>query len=279
MINYSMIKKKFNFIVLNVLVGLIFFFFLFPIFWMIITSIKPQVVAFTLPPVWKFKPTLEYYIQVFTEKSYDRYLINSLFVASISTFLGLLIGTCGGYAINRGNFKRKKDVAFWIISTRMAPATAVALPLYIIMSKLGLLGTRASLIILYLTFNIPLALWMMRSFFAAVPLELEESALIDGCNRFQAFFKIVLPLVAPGIGATAILCFIFSWNEFIFALILSNPATKTLPVTLPALITPRGTLWGQVAASGTIVLLPMLLFGLIVQKHMIKGLTFGAVKQ
>ncbi len=254
-------------------------FTLFPIIWMILTSIKPQVVAFSLPPKWVFKPTFEHYRTLFSDRLYPTYLVNSVVVASVSTILGLLIGVCGGYALDRGVFRRKRDFAFWVISTRMAPATAVVLPLYIIMSKVGLLGTRTALIILYLTFNIPLAVWMMRGFFAGIPVELEEAARVDGCSRFQAFRQIVMPLAAPGIGATAILCFIFSWNEFIFALVLSGPETKTLPVTLPALITPRGTLWGQVAASGTIVMLPMLVFGMIVRKHLIRGLTFGAVKQ
>ncbi|MFC7165047.1 carbohydrate ABC transporter permease [Halospeciosus flavus] len=173
----------------------------------------------------------------------------------------------------------KKHLAFWIISTRMAPIAVVIVPLFFIYNFLGLLNTYLGLIIAYTTFNLPFAIWLMRSFFDEIPEELEEAAQIDGATRWQAFYKVALPLVLPGMGATAIISIVFAWNDFLFALIFTNSETQTIPVAAAQLVTQTGTLWGQVMAIGVVILLPMVLFGMIVKNYLVSGLTMGAMKQ
>lgn len=250
-----------------------------PIYWMVSSSLKTQAGMFSLPPKLFFKPTFATYAYMFSPRGgFLRFLSNSAAVSLLSTLVSLVLGSLGGYALARGKFKRKKDISFWVISTRMAPIPAVILPLYIMFAKLGLLGNLGGLLFAYTTFNLPFALWMMMVFFEDVPVALEEAALIDGCNKFQAFVRIVLPTARSGFVATAILCLMFAWNDFLFASVFSNSHTQTIPVAASLLITQQGIAWGQAMATGTVIITPMLVAGLAVRKYLVRGLSMGAVK-
>ena len=253
-----------------------------PVYWMTTISFKREVDQFALPPKWfVFTPTLEHYADAFINRSFGQYLFNSLFVAVASTICALVIGTLAAYALARfrlpWNLDRK--LALWILSTRMFPAIVTAVPLFLMMRDLRLLNTRAALIIVYTAFNLPFVVWMMRGFFAELPRDLEEAALVDGDSRLGALVRIVLPLVAPGLAATAVFCLIVSWNEFLFALVLTQTdAAMTLPVGIAGRVTQYEIKWGVMSAAGTVAMLPILVFALAVQRYLVRGLSLGAVK-
>ena len=253
---------------------------LLPLVWMFISSLKIRRSMFEFPPTIFFDPTLQYYQQMFLGSSpVTPYLINSIVVALGTAILSVGLGTIGGYGLSRLDLRGKKHLAFWIISTRMAPIVVVVIPLFYLYNALDLLNTHIGLIIAHTTFNLPFAIWLMRSFFDEVPEALEEAARIDGATKWEAFRKVSLPLVLPGMGATAIIAIVFSWNDFIFALIFTSNATQTMPVAASQLVTQTGTLWGRVMATGVVILLPMVTFGVIVKRYLVSGLTMGAVKQ
>lgn len=249
-----------------------------PILWMAISSLKVNTNMFTLPPQFIFKPELGTYQYMFQQAGFGKFLANSLIASLASTVIALFIGSLGGYALSRGQFKRQKDISFWIISTRMAPIPAVILPLYMIFSRLRMVGTMPGLVFAYITFNLPFALWMMMAFFADVPPALEEAARVDGCSKFGAFLRIVLPTTAPGLAATGVLCMMFAWNDYVFASALSGAKTQTIPIAASLLVTQTGIAWGQAMATGTIIVMPMLLGGLLMRKYLVKGFSMGAVK-
>ncbi|MBW2057538.1 MAG: carbohydrate ABC transporter permease [Deltaproteobacteria bacterium] len=259
-------------------VGAIVTFFCFPIFWTVITSIKPLDLIPRMPPVWWFRPTLEHYISIFVDKGLTKSLWNSFSIATMSTVLSLLVGTPAAYAFSRFKLPAKEHLAFYFLTARMAPPISVILPLFLIFSSLGLLDTKFVLVIAYMTFNFSFVIWMMRGFFNEIPPELDESAMVDGCSRFGAFLKVALPLTAPGLAASAIICFIFSWNEFLFALILTNISAKTLPVAAAGFITDRMVLWGKLCAASVVIYLPVMIFGLLTRRYLIRGLTLGGIK-
>lgn len=251
-----------------------------PIIWMFLSSLKVRSGMFQMPPQFLFEPTLQYYYDLlFGSNPLTKYLLNSAIVSIASAVVAVTLGTLGGYGLSRIRIKGKKHFAFWIISTRMAPIAVVIVPLYFLYQYAGLLNTRLGLVIAYTTFNLPFAIWLMRSFFDEIPRALEEAARIDGATQWQAFYKVVLPLVLPGIGATAIISIVFAWNDFLFALIFTNNATQTIPVAAAQLVTQTGTLWGQVMAIGIVILAPMVMFGMIVKNYLVSGLTMGAIKQ
>lgn len=255
----------------------------FPIFWMISTSFKSRWDAFRLPPVWLFKPTLEHYFTILSGKGWATtpvlpLLINSVIVSSGSSLLALLCGSLSAYGLSRFTTRYSKHLAMWILSTRMFPPVAVAIPVFLMMSNLGLIDTYWALIIPYSAFNISFVVWMMRSFFDQIPIELEQAALIDGCSRLGAFFRIVLPLTLPGLVATGVFVLIFSWNEFLFALILTRTAAKTAPVAVADFVTLYGIQWGQLTAHATLISAPIIILGLLFQRYIVKGLTLGAVQ-
>lgn len=243
-----------------------------------LTSIKTELDALAFPPKWIFKPTYKNYVQIFQTSPFLRYILNSLIVASLNTFVVLALGSPAAYGLARFKFKGAENLAFWILSIRMMPPVAAIIPLYIIMKNLRLLDTPWCLVLIYLTFNLPFAVWMMKGFFEDVPREIEESALIDGCSEFDVFRKIALPLVSPGLAASAILVFIFSWNEFLFALILTGTKATTLPVGIILYMKETGINWGYMTAGGILALVPVVIFTMLVQKHLVKGLTLGALK-
>lgn len=253
-----------------------------PVYWMITISFKREVDQFALPPKWfVFTPTLEHYADAFINRSFGQYLFNSLFIAVASTVCALVIGTLAAYALARfrlpWNLDRK--LALWILSTRMFPAIVTAVPLFLIMRAVWLVNTRLSLIIVYTGLNLPFVVWMMRGFFAEVPRDLEEAAMVDGDSRMGAFWRVVLPLVAPGLAATAVFCLIVSWNEFLFALVLTQTDdAMTLPVGIAGRVTQYGIKWGAMSAAAVVAMVPILVFALSVQRYLVRGLSLGAVK-
>lgn len=261
-----------------ILILLILAFFLFPPLFLVSTSLKNYKDAFSIPPKFVFKPTFENYRYIFSSADFGRYLKNSIIISSISTLFALLIGIPAGYALSVFQVKNKENLQFFVLSLRIAPPLMVVIPFYMIFFKLGILGTKTILIIMYFTINLPLVIILMQVYFEDVPIEIREAALIDGCSEWLAFKKIMLPLVKSGLSATTILCIIQSWNEFLFALVLTSEASQTLPVGVTSFMTFQGTNWGALSAAGTVIMIPMIVFGMLVQKNLVKGMTFGAVK-
>jgi multiple sugar transport system permease protein len=204
--------------------------------------------------------------------------LTSCVIALASTLLVVLIGTPAAYAFARFEMWRRDDLFLFILATRMAPPVCLVIPLYLIYSKLGLIDTYVGLTVAYLTFNLSFYVWVLRSFCRDLPVELEEAAMVEGYPRWQVLRRIVLPLLRPGIVATAVLCFIFAWNEFLFAFMLGGKAVKTLPVAIPTLITTQGVKWGEMAIVGIVALAPILIVVFLLQRHIVRGLTLGAVK-
>jgi multiple sugar transport system permease protein len=249
-----------------------------PLGWMVLSSFKRPDDLVSQTPTLFFAPTFQNYVGLFTGgNALGGYITNSILAAGISTLIAVTLGCLAGYGLSRSHFRGKDHVSFWIISTRMAPIAAVILPLYAVFRTLDLLNTTTGLIVAYLTFNLPFAIWIMNAFFADLPPALEEAAMVDGATKFGAFWRIALPLTAPGIVTTAILCLVFSWNDYAFAQSFSGPGSQTLPIAASQLITQTGINWGQLMAIGTIVVLPMVVVGLAVRRYLVKGLTLGAV--
>lgn len=251
---------------------------LFPIFYLLITSFKPPQLTFAIPPVWVFEPTLQNYRDVFAGGTFTKYFLNSLIVATVTTFIALVLGSFAGYGFARFQFRGATWMRLGSLVPQMLPPITIIVPLYVLFNSMKLIDTIWALIVSYLTFSIPLSIWMMTGFFADVPQELEESAMIDGCTRMGAFFRISLPIVAPGLAATAILCFIYCWNEFLYAVILTGRDARTLPVTITSFMTNKAILWGRIAASGSLVLVPVLVFAVLAQRYLVRGLSRGAIK-
>jgi multiple sugar transport system permease protein len=260
---------------------------LFPIAWMIITSFKPADDVMVSPPRFIFRPTLDNYIYALQKANFAHFIENTIYVAVVSTVIVIVLSSLASYSFARYN-PGGGNILFFILTTKMFPAIAVVLPYFIIFQivgdtavgkALGIgLDRPGALIISYTMFNLPFAIWLMVSFFQDIPRELEDSARLDGYNRLQVLWRVVLPLAAPGIAVTAIFCLIFSWNEFLFAYILTRDAARTITVGVESFFTLRGILWGPVAAAATISVAPMLAFVLILQRYMVRGLTFGAVR-
>lgn len=265
-------------IVLYGLLLLVLLWTLVPVFWMVLSSFKSLADVLSTTPLIAFEPTLGNYVSLDAGgNSLLSYFRNSMLAAGISTIIATTLGIFAGYGLARVNLRGKRHLAFWIISTRMAPIAAVILPLYVGFTFLHLINTIWGLIIAYLTFNLPFAIWIMHAFFADLPKGMEEAAMVDGASKFQTFWRVALPLTAPGIVTTAILCLVFSWNDYAFAATFSGPSSQTLPVAASALITQTGVDWGQLTAIGTVVALPMVIVGLAVRRYLVRGLTLGAV--
>ncbi|MCY9666745.1 carbohydrate ABC transporter permease [Paenibacillus alginolyticus] len=252
--------------------------FIFPIFWMIMTSLKNQTDAFTSVPKWTFAVTYENYKIVLFERSFMKYLGNSLYVSLFSTVLAVTLGSGIAYPFARYKLAGAKNVLSWVLTLRIVPPIVSILPIYLVFSKLNMLDTYTALILMYTFMNLPLTTWLLYGFFKDIPGEIEESALVDGCNRFTAFFRVIFPIVGPGLVSAALLSFIFAWNEFLFANILSGPHVRTAPVGLNEYATPVSVLWGQIAAAGTMIIVPIAVITVALQRKMVSGLTMGAVK-
>ena len=260
---------------------------LLPILIMFVSSLKDLLDAFELPPVgdwsglslfFNFAPTFKHYINLFVDLNFATYFLNSALAALGSAFVSVTLGSMCAYALSRSDFRGKKDLFFWIISTRMAPVVAVMVPLYAIFRSLELVGSLWGLILAYTTFNLPFAIWILKGFFDNVPYAIEEAQMCDGCTRFQAF-RSILPLVAPGIGAFLVLCVLFAWNDFLFASIIGSGGAKTLPVATKELVQPQNIQWGSIMAAGVVTTVPMMFLGLLIRRYLVTGLTMGAVRE
>jgi multiple sugar transport system permease protein len=257
-------------------VGLIFF--LFPIYWMLATSIKPPSQWLSNPPV--FFPTRPYWNN-FTDALFNwnglKGLMDSAIVSVSATVLGLVIGTLAAYSLTR--FRTGgTNLSFFILSVLFMPPVAIEIPMFLFWSNLGLVDTYFALIVQYLLITIPFVTWVMKGFFEDVPPALEESALVNGASRFRAFWEIVLPNVVPALVATGLFAFIFTWNEFTFAVLLSRGQVTTLPFILPTMMESHYVLWGDIAAIACIGALPVVIIAFVLQRYLVRGLSFGAVR-
>lgn len=266
-------------LITNMTAWFICFLSLVPILWIIITSLKSKLDIFTMPPVWVlFKPTFANYINIFTEGHFSSYFINSIVVTISTTLVALCLGVPAAYGLSRFVFKKRENLVFWILTIRMAPPIAAVIPLFVLMVRFGLYNKYISLIAVYLLFNLPLVVWMIRGFISDIPKDLDEAAMLDGCTTIGVLYRVILPIIRPGLMATAILCIIFSWNEFMFALVLTGIETRTLPVAVTQFIALTGVAWGPMNAASIIIALPVVIFAIAIQRHLVKGLTMGAIK-
>jgi len=256
----------------------ILLFCVFPFYWMVTTSLKTQVVALESPPVWIFQPTLENYREVLFEDGVGFTMINSLIVAVGTTILALGLGTPAAFALARFEFRGKKHLWFWFITNRMVSPIVLALPLFLIARSLGLLDTRISLILIYLTFNLPIVIWICTDQFRSIPRELDEAAVLEGASPFRIFRSICLPLAMPGVAVSAIFSFIFSWNELLYAIVLTRNDAKTAPAMAVSFMEGYNLPYGKIMATSTLIVIPVIIFALIASKQLVRGLTMGAVK-
>jgi multiple sugar transport system permease protein len=255
------------------------FAFLFPLLWIIGLSLKTRLQVFANPPLFVWWPTWENYAAVFGRADFVQAFINSLLISSGAVSLSLCVGVPAAYAFARFPFFGRNFLFFGLLAMRMLPPIAVLVPMYVLFSKIGLTTTRSSVILAYSTFSLPLVVWIMRGFFEDLPRELEESAWVDGASRYQAFRYVVLPLIRPGLVAASILCLQLAWNDFLFSAVLTNNATRTLPVLMAAFSGgDTGVDWGGMTASGVLVILPVIVFSFLAQRHLVAGLSSGAVK-
>ena len=254
---------------------------LFPLYWLIANSLRTKTDYLANPPILFNAPvTFQNYQKILVENGIYKQFANTFVVAAVSTVIAVVFGSMAAYSTVRGRIAKKIRNFFglWFMIQKMYPAIATAIPVYLVMRNLRLIDTRFALIIMNTSFNLPLVIWLMMGFFEQIPLELEESAKIDGANFVQRFFRIVFPVTTPGIIASAILAFVGAWNEFLFAVILSVNRSKTLPVVIAGFITDRGLEWGPMAATAVITLLPILVAVWALQKNFVQGLAMGAVK-
>ena len=283
-----------------------------PLAWIFITGFKTPPDSIAYPPKVFFEPSMEGYVNLFTTRTriapedlealpppdtwYDEIVrgrdmviagpskfgerfVNSVVIGFGSTFLSIFLGTLAAYAFSRFKIPLADDLLFFILSTRMMPPIAVAIPIFLMYRNLGLSDTHLGMILLYTAVNISLAVWLLKGFIDEIPREYEEAALIDGYTRFQAFYKVVLPQAATGIASTAIFCLIFAWNEYAFAVLLTSATAQTAPPFIPTIIGIGGLDWPAVAAGATIFLLPVMIFTILLRKHLLRGITFGAVRK
>ncbi|WP_187968435.1 carbohydrate ABC transporter permease [Aquibium microcysteis] len=282
-----------------------------PLAWIIATGFKSPGDAIAYPPKLIYEPTLEGYVNLFTTRSratpetlaqlgppqtwydaivrqydmvisgpsrYGERFLNSVIIGFGSTFLSIFLGTLAAYAFSRFRVPLKDDLMFFILSTRMMPPIAVAIPIFLMYRQLGLSDTHLGMILLYTAVNLSLSVWLLKGFIDEIPVEYEEAALIDGYTRFQAFSKVVLPQATTGIASTAIFCLIFAWNEYAFAVLLTSGTAQTAPPFIPTIIG-VGKDWPAVAAGATLFLVPVMVFTILLRKHLLRGITFGAVRK
>jgi multiple sugar transport system permease protein len=285
---------------------------LMPLLWIIATGVKSPSDAIAYPPKVVFEPTLEGYVNLFTTRTrateakkaelgepktwydkivreqnmviagpskYGQRFFNSVIIGFGSTLLCMILGTAAAYAFSRFKVPLKDDLLFFILSTRMMPPIAVAIPIFLMFRNLGLNDTHLGMILLYTAVNLSLSVWLLKGFIDEIPIEYEEAALIDGYTRFQAFYKVVLPQAATGIASTAIFCLIFAWNEYAFAVLLTSGTAQTAPPFIPTIIGDAGKDWPAVAAGATIFLVPVMVFTILLRKHLLSGIPFGAIRK
>ena len=250
---------------------------LLPLIWVLRTSFAEKVTAYEIPPDLFFVPTLANYVEVLGRFDFGRFFLNSMVVALGTTPIAIALGALAAYAIDRYRVGGPATPTL-ILATQMLPPITLVIPFFLMFQRTGLTDTYAGLILAYLTFILPYVVWVMMSFFKQVPRELDEAALIDGCTPFGAFVRVVLPAALPGIGAAAVMSFVFCWNEFLFALMLAGEDSKTLPVAISSLVTQQGTAIGAVSAATMLAIAPMVVIYFAIRKLLVAGLGFGAVK-
>jgi multiple sugar transport system permease protein len=264
--------------------------YFFPVLWIILTAFKTYNDTLAVPPKWLFPPTLENFVQVFFRSytvgaeaqgtGFDLFFFNSIFISGTSVVIALVIGTLAAYGFSRFPLKGNDTYLFVILSTRMMPAIVVIIPIFQMFRVTNLAGTYTGIIVLYTAFNLPFTIWMMKSFFDELSPDVEDAARMDGSSEVKIFFKICLPQVLAGIAATAVFGLILTWNEFLFALLLSGVETRTIPVAMAQAIGGDiGVRWGLLAAIETLFLVPVIIFVFVLQNHLLRGVTFGTVKR
>lgn len=251
---------------------------LFPVYWILLTSFKPIREINSAIPVFIFTPTIENYSDLFAKFDFARVLMNSIVVTFVTCAIVVALGIMAAYSLARMKVPGEKHIALWILSLRFMPPIAVAIPFYIKWQDFHLLDTYPGLIIVYVAFGLPFAIWLLRGFLADVPVEMEEAALLDGLSRLQIIWRIVVPVILPGIASTAIFTFVFTWNEYLMALMLTSFNAVTVPVTIAKFVMPYTILWGDLSAAVLIQVVPMLIVVFLLQRHIVRGMSLGAVK-
>ncbi|MDA8216085.1 MAG: carbohydrate ABC transporter permease [Dehalococcoidales bacterium] len=248
--------------------------FLFPFAWMLLGSFKREVDFTAYPPVWIFEPTMTNYVKVLVDNDFGTFALNSTIVATATTVLALLLGIPGAYAVAR---YRRNGFAMVVLASRMAPGIAFLIPWFVMFVHLKLTNTYIALVTSHLIVSLPIVLWMMIGFIEAVPIEIEQAALVDGCTVWGVLGRVVVPLSLPGIAASGILSFIFSWNNFLYSVVLAGDATKTLPVAVFSFLSYQSINWGSLSAAACVITLPVILLALMVQRYIVQGLAAGGV--
>jgi multiple sugar transport system permease protein len=252
--------------------------FMFPLVWLFLTSIKPPTLTFAYPPALTFEPTLESYTQVFAYSDFPRYLANSIVVGVLATTVALVVGLPAAYALARMRVRGRGAWKGAALIPQMLPPIVIVIPLYMIFRSAALLDNIFSLAFTYLALTVPISVWILTNFVEDIPPELDEAARVDGATRLQILLRVVLPLVRPGLAAAAVICLLYTWNEFLYALILTGRDAKTAPVAIVGFMTNKEVYWGRIAAAGTVVLVPVLAFGIVAHRHLVRGLVSGAGK-
>ena len=280
----SATRKRLGQVGIYVLWTVVTILILLPIYWMFVVSARSRVELFSAPSFIQTTFFAENYTKPLSDPTFQRYLANSLIVASCNALLVTVLALFATYALSRWRLKGEGSIFFWTISNRMAPPAAFMLPLFLMFTRVlkigdfSLFDTQIGLILLYCIFNLPFAIWLLKGIIDGIPIELDEAALVDGASLTTVLAKIIVPLAAPGIAITAVLSWVFAWNEYLFAATLTSVNARTVTTGLAEFVTVTGTNWGQMAALSMISLLPALLFLGLVQKYIVTGLTFGAVK-
>lgn len=252
--------------------------FLFPLYWTVVTSFKTYKEAFRQPPALFVMPNFDNYIKFFSDSNILKLLLNSIVITFFSVVIPMALGVFASYALTRSTIRGKEGYGLFLLASRFVPPISTLIPIYIIFRKIGLYDTRSGLILLNCAMNIPYVVWMMRGFIKDVPLSIEESAWVDGCSRVKAFFKMVIPMCRTGIVATAVLIMVFSWNEYLYAMMMTSTKAKTLPLSMMAFMGEQGIEWNMMATAGVVILLPTIVFSILTHRHLGSGLSFGAVK-
>nr|WP_012311511.1 carbohydrate ABC transporter permease [Arthrobacter sp. AK-1]ABR66979.1 ABC-type sugar transport system permease component [Arthrobacter sp. AK-1] len=256
---------------------------LIPLVFMLITSIKPAGLANQIPPAWLFQPTLENYASVLStgggkSETFGQLLLNSAIVSLGATVLAIAVGVPAAYALTMRDFRARKGLSSWILSTYMFPPIVAVIPIFVFAGKLGLMDTYPVLIVPYAAFNLPIVVWILRSSILQLPYEIQEAAMVDGASTWNILRRIIWPLLVPSVATAAVLTLVLSWNEFLFALSLTRSGAKTAPVGLQQFTGMYGTDWGDITAAATLIVAPILVLMIILRRQMVAGLTFGAVK-
>ena len=272
-------KLTFNTIFNYIFISFLVLFALIPIIWMIMTSLKDRSDVFGV--VLRFKPQFDSYKEIFSSngKTIQRGIINSIKIAGINSLIIILVGSLAGYSLSRLRFKGRKIILYGILASRLMPPVVVILPVFLLVREMGLIDKISTVSILHATFNLPICIWLLKSFFDTIPIQLEEAAAIDGATRFVTAIRIIFPLARAGIATTALFSFVFSWNEFLFSLIFTQKNAVTAPIVLAnATYGEAQIFWANMAALATIIMIPAIILAFVGQKYLVRGLTIGSSK-